>query len=58
MNPISMVAGAIPMVAKLLGTGMDAAKGAADLASNVMGTTGAVTKVAGEALKPLGPFSF
>ncbi|WP_156338338.1 hypothetical protein [Pseudomonas sp. MIACH] len=49
---------AIPMAAKLLGTGMDIAKGAADLASKVMDTTDAVKKVAGEVPKPLGPFNF
>ncbi len=58
MIPIAMLASALPRAAELLGTGMDIAKGAADLASKVRDTTDAIKKVAGEAPKPLGPFNF
>ncbi len=49
MDPISMAAGAIPMVSGLLDKGLDVAKGALDLANKLVDTVGKDAKVAGDA---------
>lgn len=58
MDPISMAAGAIPMVSGLLDKGLDVAKGALDLANKLADTVGKDAKVAGDAHQPEGKCNY
>ena len=48
MDPISMAAGALPMVTGLLDKGLDVAKGAMDLASKLLDKVPDAEKVGGD----------